>query len=163
MHYRGHMRARRTVRRRVPFSHQHASLHPSLGRWMRPYARDEPSPSICPQGVSYVPTAVRDQLLAWAHTTLASGHPGIKCTLQTLQGKYWWPEMVSDVRKYVSSCSICAQNKIPRHLPYGKLHPLPVQQRPWSHLYYYGIPEDIVSDRGLQLTSVWKSLVCLLV
>ena len=33
-----------------------------------------------------------------------------------------------------SPCSVCAQCKTTRHLPRGKLHPLPVPQRPWSHL-----------------------------
>ena len=108
----------------------------------------------------------------------------------------------------MSSCSVCALRKTPRHLPRGKLQPLPVPQRPWSHLSVdfltdlppapgtttilvivdrfsksyrllplpglptalktaealftqvfrtYGVPEDIVSDRGPQFTSrVWK-------
>ena len=29
---------------------------------------------------------------------------------------------------------MCAQCKAPRHLPRGKLHPLPIPHRPWSHL-----------------------------
>ena len=36
---------------------------------------------------------------------------------------------------YVNSCSICAQTESsPRNDPAGKLLPLPVPQRPWSHL-----------------------------
>lgn len=109
--------------------------------------------------------------------------------------------MARDIRAYVSSCSICALSTAPRHLPYGKLLPLPVPPRPWSHLsvepprgtppfsslivdrsppsstwasvghanlkalfthvfLHYGIPEDIVSDRGPQFTSrVWKAFM----
>ncbi|KAK3507865.1 hypothetical protein QTP70_002200 [Hemibagrus guttatus] len=117
--------------------------------------------------------------------------------------------MASDVRRYVLGCRECAISKSPRHLPSGKLLPLPVPNRPWSHLgvdfitdlpasgectcvlvivdrfskscrllplpgqptafdtaeclfnhvfHYYGLPEDIVSDRGPQFTSrVWKA------
>uniref|UniRef100_A0AAY5KNP0 Gypsy retrotransposon integrase-like protein 1 n=1 Tax=Esox lucius TaxID=8010 RepID=A0AAY5KNP0_ESOLU len=96
--------------------------------------RDEPSPPTCPEGRTYVPASVRDRLIYWAHTSASSGHPGIGPTVRALAGKYWWPTLAKDVRVYVSSCSVCAQSKAPRHLPVGKLHPLPIPQRPWSHL-----------------------------
>ncbi|CDQ95111.1 unnamed protein product [Oncorhynchus mykiss] len=38
------------------------------------------------------------------------------------------------MRVYASSCPVCAQCKTPRHLPRGKIQPLPIRQRPWSHL-----------------------------
>ncbi|KAK3568202.1 hypothetical protein QTP86_000224 [Hemibagrus guttatus] len=122
--------------------------------------------------------------------------------------------MANDVQRYVQGCRECAISKNPRHLPSGKLLPLPVPNRPWSHLgvdfmtdlpasggytcvlviidhfskschlvplpgpltafdtaeclfnhvfQYFGLPEDIVSDRGPQFTSrVWKAfLKCL--
>ena len=40
------------------------------------------------------------------------------------------PTLAKDVRIYVSSGSVCAQCKAPRHLPRGKLHPLPVDRFP---------------------------------
>uniref|UniRef100_A0A8K9UY14 Gypsy retrotransposon integrase-like protein 1 n=1 Tax=Oncorhynchus mykiss TaxID=8022 RepID=A0A8K9UY14_ONCMY len=132
-------------------------------------------------------------------------------TLLCLSGKYWRPTLAKDVRVYVSSCSVCTQCKAPRHLPRGKLQPLPVPQHPWSHLSvdfltdlppsqgnttilvvvdrfskfcrllplpglhtalqtadalfthvfrHYGVPEDIVSDRGPQFTSrVWRAFM----
>uniref|UniRef100_A0A8K9UP97 Gypsy retrotransposon integrase-like protein 1 n=1 Tax=Oncorhynchus mykiss TaxID=8022 RepID=A0A8K9UP97_ONCMY len=174
-------------------------------------SRAEPSPPECPAGRLYVPSAVRDRLIYWAHTSPSSGHPGIGRTMRCLDGRYWWPTLAKDVRIYVSSCSVCAQCKAPRHLPRGKLQPLPVPQRPWSHLSvdfltdlppsqgyttilvvvdrfskscrllplpglptalqtaealfthvfrHYGVPEDIVSDRGPQFTSrVWKAFM----
>ena len=94
----------------------------------------EPTPAQCPAGRRYVPLGVRDRLIRWAHKLPSSGHPGIKRTVQRLRGKYWWPTLAKDVRLYVSSCSVCAQSKVPRHLPRGKLQPLPVPQWPWSHL-----------------------------
>ena len=164
----------------------------------------EPTPLQCPAGRLYVPSAVCDRLIYWAHTSPSSGHSGIGRKVRCLSGKYWWPSLAKDVRVYVSSCSVCAQCKAPRHLPRGKIHPLPVPQRPWLHLSvdfltvlppsqsnttilvvvdhfyksccllplpglptalqtaealfthvfrHYGVPEDIVSDRGPQFTA----------
>ncbi len=122
--------------------------------------------------------------------------------------------MARDVRRFVQGCEEWAKSKSPRHLPAGKLFPLPIPNRPWSHLgidfvtdlpasdgntcilvvvdrfskscrliplkrlptaletaelmfnhvfRYFGIPEDIVSDRGPQFISrVWKSFFKLL-
>ncbi len=122
--------------------------------------------------------------------------------------------MARDVRRFVQGCPDCAISKSPRHLPSGKLLPLPVPTRPWSHLgvdfitdlppsdgntcilvivdrfsksccllplkglptaietaetlfnqvfRYFGIPEEIVSDRGPQFISrVWKAFFSLL-
>ncbi|KAK3555088.1 hypothetical protein QTP86_008045 [Hemibagrus guttatus] len=42
--------------------------------------------------------------------------------------------MAADVRRYVQGCEECAMVKTPRQLPSGKLLPLPVPNRPWSHL-----------------------------
>uniref|UniRef100_A0A673Z7X0 Gypsy retrotransposon integrase-like protein 1 n=1 Tax=Salmo trutta TaxID=8032 RepID=A0A673Z7X0_SALTR len=96
--------------------------------------RSEPTPSQCPVGLKYVPLGVRDRLIRWSHTLPSSGHPGVERTVRGLKGRYWWPTLAEDVRRYVSSCSVCAQCKAPRHLPRGKLQPLPVPQRPWTHL-----------------------------
>ncbi len=125
--------------------------------------------------------------------------------------------MSRDTIRYVRSCSVCAMSSTPRHLPVGKLVPLPIPQRPWSHMGIdfvtdlpesegktcmccsgiavdrfskackliplkglpsaletaehlfqqvfrkFGVPEDIVSDRGPQFIShVWKAFFRLL-
>ncbi|KAM9568095.1 uncharacterized protein ACWYII_039152 [Salvelinus alpinus] len=82
-------------------------------------SRAEPSPPECPAGRLYVPSAVRDRLIYWAHMSPSSGHPGIGRTMRCLDGRYWWPTLAKDVRIYVSSCSVCAQCKAPRHLHRG--------------------------------------------
>lgn len=111
--------------------------------------------------------------------------------------------MEREVYRVIASCS-CVQSKVPRTLPTGKLKPLPIPERPWSHVSidlvtdlpkshgnttllvmvdifsksvrfvplhalpttlmtaealfqhvfrYFGIPEEIVSDRSPQFTS----------
>lgn len=42
--------------------------------------------------------------------------------------------MTQEISRYVKNCSVCAIINIPRRLPEGKLLPLPIPQRPWSHM-----------------------------
>ncbi|KAL0150983.1 hypothetical protein M9458_053710 [Cirrhinus mrigala] len=101
----------------------------------------EPTPPDCPEGKIYVPQHLRLSLLGTALKSLGSGHPGSQRTLSLLQFRYWWPSMRRDTIRYVRSCSVCAMSTSPRQLPTGKLVPLPIPQRPWSHL---GV--DFVTD-----------------
>ncbi len=161
-----------------------------------------------------VPRTQRTPLIHSTHTSLGTGHPGVNTTLSLLRDRFWWPNMARDVRRFVQGCPDCAISRSTRHLPAGKLHPLPIPNRPWSHLgvdfitdlpvsdgytcilviidrfskfcrltpltglstalqmaellfnrvfRYYGIPEDIVSDRGPQFISrVWKAFFSIL-
>ncbi len=68
------------------------------------------------------------------HNIPGSGYPGSRQTLSLLQVRFWWPSMTRDVIWYVRSCSVCAMSKTPRHLPVGKLVPLPAPRRPWSQI-----------------------------
>ncbi|KAK3549140.1 hypothetical protein QTP70_033344, partial [Hemibagrus guttatus] len=167
------------------------------------------TPPGCPPGSQYIPRARRTALIHSAHTSLGTGHPGINKTFLLLKGRFWWPNLTVDVRRYVQGCEECAMSKDPCHLPSGKLLPLPVPSHPWSHLgvdfvndlptsrnhtcilvvvdrfskscrllplkgsptaletaelifnhvfRYFGIPENIVSDRGPQFVSrVWRA------
>ncbi len=186
-------------------------------QWISPPVASNAAPNNppgCPDGSQYVPRSQRTPLIFSAHTSLGTGHPGANNTLSLLQERFWWPNMARDVRRFVQGCPDCAISKSPRHLPSGKLLPLPVPNRPWSHLGVdfitdlppsggnacilviidrfskfcrllplkglptametaemlfnsifrtYGIPEDIVSDRGPQFISrFWHAFFNLL-
>ncbi|KAI2665243.1 Transposon Tf2-8 polyprotein [Labeo rohita] len=174
----------------------------------------EAAPPECPEGKIFVPLALRQSLLGTAHRSPGSGHPGSQRTLSLLQSRYWWPSIRRDTIRYVQSCSVCAMSTSPRQLPTGKLVPLPMPQRPWSHIgidfvtdlpaaegntcilvmvdrfskmckffplkglptametaetpfqhlfRHFGLPEEIVLDRGPQFISdVWKAFFKLL-
>ena len=98
-------------------------------------------PSQCPPDKMYVPEAFRTQLITWAHSSLTAGHPGETRNHKLLAQRYWWESMMKDIHFFVSSCSTCSQCKTPKTLPAGKLMPLPVPNRPWSH-----IAVDFVTD-----------------
>ncbi|KAL0185695.1 hypothetical protein M9458_017365, partial [Cirrhinus mrigala] len=186
-------------------------------QWTTPPVASDPAPEAppdCPPHRRFVPPDERIPLIHSSHTSLGTGHPGTNRTLSLLQDRFWWPRMELDVQRYVRGCRECAMSKSPRHLPSGKLVPLPVPNRPWSHLGVdfitdlppsegntcilvivdrfskfcrliplqglptawntakllfdqvfrsYGLPEDIVSDRGPQFISrVWKAFFRLL-
>ena len=188
-----------------------APIRWDLEREIREAAVHDPQPPECPPGRVYVPKPLRSRLITWAHTSLGTGHPGTTRTQQLLSSLYWWSTLNKDVQTHVQSCSVCAQSKVPRHLPAGTLEPLPIPQRPWTHLSIdfvtdlpqsegnttivvivdrfskgcclvplpglptslqtaevlfhhvfrrFGLPEDIVSDRGTQFTSqVWRAFM----
>ncbi|KAI2666797.1 Transposon Tf2-6 polyprotein [Labeo rohita] len=174
----------------------------------------DPTPAECPDNRTYVPPELRSRVLTEIHSAPSSGHPGIEATLHLVSNRFWWPSLRSDTINHIRGCSVCNTTKVPRRLPAGLLQPLPVPQRPWSHLAIdfitdlppskghttiltivdrfskgcrliplpklptametaellcnwvfriYGLPEDIVSDRGPQFTSrLWASFFHLL-
>ncbi|KAI3351400.1 hypothetical protein L3Q82_020216 [Scortum barcoo] len=63
--------------------------------------------------------------------------------LLAVKQRFWWPAMKKDVADYVAACSVCARGKASRQARMGLLQPLPVPQRPWSHLtldFITGLP-----------------------
>ncbi len=91
------------------------------------------TPPGCPPDAQYVPR-LRTQLVHSVHSSLGTGHPGANATLSLLKDHYWWPNMARDVRRSVQGCEECAISKSPRNLPASKFLPLPVPNRPWSHI-----------------------------
>ncbi|KAL0185426.1 hypothetical protein M9458_021123, partial [Cirrhinus mrigala] len=172
-----------------------------------------PPPADCPPDKLHVPQALRERVLQLVHCNPSSGHPGITATLQLLSNKFWWPTLRSDTVNYIRNCETCCITKPSKQLPAGLLQPLPIPQRPWSHISidfvtdlppsaghttiltvidrfskscrliplpklptaletaetlcnyvfrFYGLPDDIVSDRGPQFTScLWSAFKCL--
>ncbi|KAK3505869.1 hypothetical protein QTP70_019370 [Hemibagrus guttatus] len=174
-----------------------------LGEIRRAHA-EEPPPADCPPLRLFVPSQFRPQVMWWVHEAPSSGHPGTHRSAQLVSHRFWWPSLGSDVEDFVRQCATCAQARSSRQRPEGLLEPLPVPQRPWSHLSVdfltdlpdsggstaimvvvdrfskgcklvplkglptamqtadamfahvfrnFGLPEDIVSDRGPQFTS----------
>lgn len=72
-------------------------------------------------------------LITWAHSSPATGHLNSQHTYQLPGTKYWWENMMTDITKFISYCSTCAQAKVSQTPPADKLMPLPTPQKPWSH------------------------------
>ena len=68
------------------------------------------------------------------HDDPRAGHGGFARTLELLKRSYHWEGIDDDVKRYVSECSVCQGNRVPRHKPYGKLESLPLPPRPWDQI-----------------------------
>lgn len=70
-----------------------------------------------------------------------------------IKEKYWSHNMLSNIYKFITSCSTCVQCKVPCHFPAGKLMPLPTPQI-CTLLYITELPKSegnnvihVVSDK----------------
>ncbi|KAK3565620.1 hypothetical protein QTP86_012943 [Hemibagrus guttatus] len=122
------------------------------------------TPPGCSPGLQFIPRAQRSSLLHSTHASLGTGHPGIQGTLSLLRQRFWWPGMASDVQRGYT----CVLVIIDRFSKSCRLVPLPgpptafdTAECLFNHVFrYFGLPEDIVSDRGPQFTSrVWKAFL----
>lgn len=83
----------------------------------------------------WVPDSLTHILIQKAHDDLTSAHGGVGKNLYRLRKLYYWPGMVSQVRRYVSNCTVCKETK-PCNRP---LHPTMgdevITERPFQKLY----------------------------
>ena len=73
-------------------------------------------------------------LLQEVHDSALAGHPGLDKTYTRLAQIAYWPNMRKSVEKYVKSCHTCRVSKIQTSKPNGLLQPLPIPERPWTHI-----------------------------
>ena len=76
---------------------------------------------------------LRSRMIAAFHDSPASGHLGWHKTYDALSQHYYWPGMVADVQESIRQCPTCQRTKITLQ-PKPDLHPLPVPDRPFSHI-----------------------------
>ncbi|KAI2646312.1 Transposon Tf2-6 polyprotein [Labeo rohita] len=142
----------------------------------------DPPPTNCPGNLTYVPAHLRSRVLSEVHSSPSSGHPGIEATIELLLNRFWWQSLRSDTitslrtaqcatlpRLLVSYlpafCSPYQFSKGCRFIPFPKL-PTAMETAEAlcnSVFRFYGLPEDIISDRGPQFTSrLWSNFFRLL-
>ncbi|KAK3543640.1 hypothetical protein QTP70_025988 [Hemibagrus guttatus] len=80
------------------------------------------------------PTAILAPVVQWVHEAPSSGHPGVCRSTQLIRRQFWWLSLALEVERHIQACPSCAQAWTSRQLPKGLLEPLPIPQRPWSHL-----------------------------
>jgi hypothetical protein len=74
--------------------------------------------------------SLRGMILQSAHQIL--GHLGAQRTADYIRRWYWWPRIFADTELFCRSCKECQTCKPFNHAPYGKLHSLPISERPWE-------------------------------
>lgn len=80
----------------------------------------------------YIPDALRHEALAECHDDVTAGHLGIHKTYFKVRKKYYWQNMLHDVKQYVKACEKCAQHKASQQLPLGKMGDHREVTQPWQ-------------------------------
>ena len=110
-------------------------------------------------------TSLRIELLRQFHDCPTAGHWGTKRTLDLLQRHFYWPELETDVKEWVSTCPQCQGKAVHRHKPYGQLEafePEDKDYRPFRHIsmdWITGLPESLRRSTGEKFNSI-LTIVC---
>lgn len=87
-----------------------------------------------PRGRTFVPTAQRNRVLTWAHSSKFAGHSGVRKSIDLVSSVYWWPTLSQDVKDYVAACPVCARDKVCHQKPTGLFLPVPAPDMPWAEI-----------------------------
>lgn len=83
----------------------------------------------------WVPEGLRQKVIEEAHNPPAASHGGSDKTLELIKRYYFWPSMSSQIREFVSKCSLCKETKAPNitlRPPMGKPQ---IAERPFQTMY----------------------------
>ena len=86
---------------------------------------------------------IKRDILAEAHSTPYSIHPGSTKMYRDLKKHYWWQNMKKNVAEFVAQCLTCQQVKAEHQRPAGLLTPLLVPEWKWEHIsmdFIVGLP-----------------------
>jgi transposase InsO family protein len=84
---------------------------------------------------------LRTRMIQETHDSMANGHPGREQTTALLSRRFFWPDMIKDIRRFLRNCDICGRTKAWREKRWGLLKPLPVPTRIWR-----SISMDFITD-----------------
>ena len=89
-------------------------------------------------------STLRESLLAEAHSSPFSIHPGSTKMYRDLRQNFWWNGMKEDVARQVSKCLTCQQVKIEHKRASGLLQPLDIPIWKWDEItmdFVTGLPK----------------------
>jgi len=81
-----------------------------------------------------VPSESRNAVMEIAHSSLMSGHLGIKKTLTRIQNKFFWPGMSSEVARFCRSCDPCQRTVDKGRVSRAKLGRMPMITEPFQRV-----------------------------
>lgn len=99
------------------------------------------------KGRRWVPNhePLRTRLIQDTHDSPLTGHPGKEATYAILARSCFWPNMSSDIRRFVRNCFACRSSNAWRDRRQGLLKPLPVPERMWREIsmdFVTGLPRS---------------------
>ena len=99
---------------------------------------------VIPKSSSVIPT-----LLSEFHNGAIGGHAGYLKTYKRLTSQFFWLGMKSDIKRHVTECQICQQNKLSTLSPAGLLQPLRIPEKIWEDIsmdFIEALPKSEGSD-----------------
>ena len=96
---------------------------------------------------------LKKQILAEAHHSKYSMHPGATKMYQDLRDLYWWDGMKRDVADFVSRCLICQQVKAEHQKPAGTFQRIEIPEWKWERITMDFVTRLPRSQQGYD--SVW--------
>jgi transposase InsO family protein len=91
-----------------------------------------------------IPKTERQRLLYEYHDQ--HSHPGVVHLYDNLREQVWWPGMLKDVYKYVTTCKTCQINK--KEQVVNNPRPMSLPTSPWTHIAIDHIGPFPTSDHG---------------
>ncbi len=95
--------------------------------------------------------SVREELLKHHHDNLLARHFDVNKISKLLNCKYYWKDMIKNVKKYIDTCDICQRVKMKHHLSYDELRLLFWLANSWKE-----ITMNFITDLS---SSKWKEIV----
>ena len=86
-----------------------------------------------------VPLSRRVKILRLAHESLMGGHMGINKTVNRILTCFYWPGLVSDVKKWCRTCDVCQ-----RTIPKGRVSKIPLGKMPLMSSPFQTVAIDLV-------------------
>lgn len=80
----------------------------------------------------YVPTSMIKHLVKAYHDSHWAGHFGCQRTYSKLRHRYWWPNMRTSIKNYISTCLLCQRFNVERRKSAGFLHPIEPPRGPFQ-------------------------------
>lgn len=78
--------------------------------------------------------AIKLRIFKELHDAPTGGHFGAQKTIDSVNRRFFWPELKKDVTEYCKTCPTCQRSKSSNHKPAGLLQPLPVPDHAWQQV-----------------------------
>lgn len=82
-----------------------------------------------------VPTELRNEVIYSAHNIPNASHGGIAKTIERIRRFFFWPRLVTDVKRYIGECNICKTTKLPTMSLKPPMGQMVETERPFQRLY----------------------------
>jgi hypothetical protein len=103
-----------------------------------------------------LPVSKRLTVIRFAHESCFSAHFGSKKSLRRIAAYFYWPNMATDVNKYVRSCDLCQ-----KRIPITKADSVPIKAIPHSTFPFQEMYVDIAGPLEPASSAGHRYIICL--